>query len=78
VQSQPTQKENAVSVQDRINEVRVRAGVYVADNRVQIGGKLDAAERVANEQTKGRHQEKIAGARRKAEQLIMRLEQPHS
>lgn len=67
-----------MSLQDRLNEVRLWASVYVADNRMQISGKLDTAERMANEQTKGRYEEKIAGARRKTEQLIMKLEQPPS
>ena len=67
-----------MSIQDRINEARARAGSYVADNRLQISSKLDTAERVANEQSKGRYQEKIAGARRKTETYLQKLEQPPS
>ena len=67
-----------MSIQDRINEVRVRAGTYVADNKLQISGKLDVAERVANEQTKGRYEDKIAGARQKTEHFLQKLAQPPS
>ena len=45
------------------------------DNRLQISGKLDTAERVVNQQSNGRYQEKIAGARRKTEEFIQKLEQ---
>ena len=67
-----------MSLQERINEARARAGGYVSDNRVQISNKLDTAQRVADEQSKGRYTDKIAGARSKAEQFLRKLEEPPS
>jgi len=46
------------------------------ENKITIVATLEKAERAANQQTGGRYREQLGKARRKAEQLVDRLQQP--
>jgi len=63
-------------MQDKMNQARGRAQSYVMENKTTIVATLEKAERAANQQTGGRYREQLGKARRKAEQLVDRLQQP--